>query len=187
MTHPFEAGAELEVLVRSASPQDAPALVALASAVAGEQEGWLLADSRWRSTADERRYIRALHRHPDAALLVAELPGGELVGRLSVMRDNHPASAHVADLGLLVAAAHRRSGVGTMLMAAAEQWASEHGVTKLELHVFPYNRPAISLYEKLGYQREGVRRAHYRRSDDNLSDVFLMAKQLHRSGGSSGK
>ena len=74
-----------------------------------------------------------------------------------------------------------------MLMAAAEQWASEHGVTKLELHVFPYNRPAISLYEKLGYQREGVRRAHYRRSDDNLSDVFLMAKQLHRSGGSSGK
>ena len=34
----------------------------------GEPEGWLLADSRWRSVADERRYIRALQRHPDAAL-----------------------------------------------------------------------------------------------------------------------
>ncbi len=178
MTQRTQPGTGVEVLVRAATPQDASALVELASAVAGEQEGWLLADSRWRSAADERRYIRALHRHPDAALFVAELPGGELIGRLSVMRDNHPASSHVADLGVMVAAGYRRSGVGTRLMGAAERWAAEHGVTKLELHVFPYNQPAISLYEKLGYEREGTRRGHYRRSDDSLSDVILMAKQL---------
>jgi len=166
------------IVVRRATPGDAPALVALASAVAGEQEGWLLAESRWRSTAEERRYIRALQRHPDAALLVAERNGGDLVGRLSLMRDPHPASAHVADLGVMVAAEHRRAGVGTQLMQAAEEWAAEAGITKLELHVFPHNKPAISLYDKLGYKREGVRRAHYRRSDDSLADVILMAKQI---------
>ena len=90
--------------VRRAAPGDAQALVELATAVAAEQEGWLLADARWRSVADERRYIRALQRHPDAALFVAELPSGELVGRLSLMRDSHPASPHVADLGVMVAA-----------------------------------------------------------------------------------
>lgn len=164
--------------VRRAAPADAPALVELASAVASEQEGWLLADSRWRSAADERRYIRALQRHPDAALLVAELPGGELVGRLSLMRDPHPASSHVADLGVMVAAPHRRLGIGTRLMRAAEEWAADAGISKLELHVFPHNEPAISLYRKLGYEREGLRRAHYRRSDGVFSDVVLMAKHL---------
>ena len=150
----------------------------LASAVAGEEEGWLLADARWRSAGDERRYIRALQRHPDAALFVAELPNGELVGRLSLMRDPHPSSAHVADLGLMVAAAHRRRGIGTALMLAAEEWARTAGVSKLELHVFPHNSAAIALYEKLGYEREGLRRGHYASADGALRDVILMAKQL---------
>ena len=168
----------MTVSVRRAVPGDAPRLVALASAVAGEEEGWLLAESHWRSTGDERRYVRALQRHPDGALLVAEAPGGELVGRLSLMRDPHPASRHVADLGLMVAAAHRRRGVGTALMAAAEEWAHAAGVTKLELHVFPHNDAAIALYEKLGYEREGLRRGHYARADGLLHDVLLMAKRL---------
>ncbi len=64
----------VSVRVRRAVPGDAGALVALASTIAAEEQGWLLADSRWRSVGDERRYIRALQRHPDAALLVAELP-----------------------------------------------------------------------------------------------------------------
>jgi putative acetyltransferase len=168
----------MTVRVRPAVPADAGRLVALAAAVASEPEGWLLADARWRSESEERRYIRALQRHPDAALFVAELAGGELVGRLSLMRDPHPSSKHVADLGVMVAAGHRRLGVGTALMAAAEDWAGSAGVAKLELHVFPHNEPAIRLYEKLGYAREGLRRRHYARVEGGYSDVILMAKQL---------
>jgi RimJ/RimL family protein N-acetyltransferase len=168
----------MSVTVRKAVPGDAQALVELATSVAAEQEGWLLADSRWRSAGDERRYIRVLQRHPDAALYVAELEDGDLVGRLSLMRDPHPASKHVADLGLMVAAGHRRRGIGTKLMEAAEKWAREARVTKLELHVFPHNHPAIALYERLGYVREGLRLRHYERTDGGFSDVILMAKQL---------
>ena len=168
----------MTVRVRPAVPADAGPLVALARAVASEPEGWLLADARWRSESEERRYIRALQRHPDAGLFVAELDGGVLVGRLSLMRDPHPSSKHVADLGVMVAAGHRRRGVGTALMAAAEDWARSAGVGKLELHVFPHNEPAIRLYEKLGYAREGLRRRHYARVDGGYSDVILMAKQL---------
>ncbi|HWE81599.1 MAG TPA: GNAT family N-acetyltransferase [Gaiellaceae bacterium] len=164
--------------VRPAVPGDAARLVVLAGAVAAEEEGWLLADARWRSAGDERRYIRALNRHPDAALYVAELEGGELVGRLSLMRDPHPSSKHVADLGLMVALSERRKGIGSLLMKEAEIWADGARITKLELHVFPHNIPAIALYEKLGYAQEGLRRAHYRRSDGSLTDVILMAKHL---------
>jgi ribosomal-protein-alanine N-acetyltransferase len=163
-------------VIRRASPRDAAELVELARAVGSEPEGWLITDGDWRTQGEERRYLRALRRHPHAAVFVAEAPEG-IVGRLSIARDTHPASEHVADLGLMVARGFRRRGIGRALMAAAETWALEVGVGKIELHVFPHNTAAIALYEGLGYEREGFRRSHYRRGHDFL-DAILMAKRL---------
>jgi RimJ/RimL family protein N-acetyltransferase len=165
------------VNVRRAEPGDAPALVALAAAVSAEPEGWLIG-TEWRTVGDERRYIRAVRRHPDAAVLVAE-EEGEIVGRLSVARDPHPASAHVADLGLMVDASRRRRGVGRALLDGAVDWARANGVEKLELHVFPWNEPALRLYESYGFEREGVRRAHYRREDGD-ADAILMSFMVQK-------
>jgi len=161
------------VAIRPAVPGDAEALVALARAVGSEPGGWLISTDDWRGAAEERRYLRALRRHPDAQVLVAETADG-LVGRLSVARDGHPASGHVADLGLMVAAAHRRRGIGTRLLAGAVDWARSAGVRKLELHVFPHNEGAIALYESFGFRREGHRRGHYRRDGEDV-DAVLMA------------
>jgi RimJ/RimL family protein N-acetyltransferase len=166
----------MSVRVRAAEPGDADRLVALAREVGAEEEGWLITAGEWRSASAERRYLKAIRRHPDAAVFVAEENGG-IIGRLSVSRDAHPASEHVADLGLMVARDHRRRGIGLALMEAAEDWARRVGVRKLELHVFPHNTPAIALYERLGYEREGLRRAHYRRGND-LIDAILMAKEV---------
>ena len=164
------------VVVRRATPGDAAALVELGRAVSSEPEGWLITDNDWRDQADERRYLRAVRRSPHAAVFVAETPAG-VVGRLSLARDSHPASRHVADVGLMVAAGHRRRGIGRALLEQAVEWAKETGIEKLELHVFPYNEPAIRLYEEFGFEREGLRRAHYRRAGQ-LVDAVLMAYQV---------
>ena len=160
-------------VIRRARPKDAGPLVALAEDVASEPGGWLITDGAWRSAADERRYLRALRRYEDAAVFVAEGPDG-IVGRLSLGRDPHPASRHVADLGLMVAAGHRRQGIGRALLDQAVSWAGEVGVRKLELHVFPHNEAAIALYESFGFRREGYRQGHYRRGRDYV-DAVLMA------------
>ncbi len=165
-----------ELVVRAAQPGDAAALVALAEAVGAEPEGWLISDSRWRSVGSERRYLRAVRRHPDVAVFVAEA-ADEVVGRLSVARDPHPASRHVADLGLMVAASARRRGVGWALLEQSVEWAQAAGVRKLELHVFPHNEPAIRLYEQFGFVREGLRRGHYRRGRKYV-DAILMAYEV---------
>jgi RimJ/RimL family protein N-acetyltransferase len=162
-----------EYVIRAARPRDATALVALAEEVAAEPEGWLISDGGWRTAGDERRYLRALRRYNDAAVFVAECEEG-IVGRLSLGRDPHPASRHVADLGLMVAAAHRRRGIGRALLEQAVAWARRVGVRKLELHVFPHNEAAIALYESFGFRREGYRRAHYRRGAGYF-DAILMA------------
>jgi RimJ/RimL family protein N-acetyltransferase len=162
-----------DFVVRDALPGDAAALVELALKVGAEPEGWLIADDAWRGVAHERRYLKALRRHPHAAVFVVEA-AGEIVGRLSVARDPHPASYHVADLGLMVAAGHRRRGVGRALLERAAVWARESRIRKLELHVFPHNAPALALYESFGFEREGYRRAHYRRGTGYV-DAILMA------------
>jgi RimJ/RimL family protein N-acetyltransferase len=161
-----------DVVVRPAEPGDAAALVQLGTEVGSEPGGWLISGG-WRGVGHERRYLRTVRRSHDAAVFVAEA-GEEIVGRLSVARDAHPASRHVADLGLMVAASYRRQGVGTALLDAAVAWARQTGVHKLELHVFPHNEAAIALYEKYGFRREGYRHAHYRR-ENGYVDAILMA------------
>jgi RimJ/RimL family protein N-acetyltransferase len=163
-------------LVRSAEPGDAGALVRLAEAVGSEEGGWLIADGGWRSVAEERRYLKAIKRHKYAAVFVAELDGA-IVGRLSIGRDSHPASEHVADVGVMVADGYRRRGVGRALMASAEKWARAVGVRKIELHVFPHNEAALALYDRIGYRRVGVRHDHFRRREGYV-DAILMEKEL---------
>ena len=164
------------LVLREAVPGDAAGLVALAQQVGSEPEGWLIADDSWRGVADERRYLKAIRRHPHAAVFVAE-NDGEIVGRLSIARDPHPASNHVADLGLMIALSHRRRGIGRALLERAVEWAGAARVRKLELHVFPHNAPAIALYESFGFEREGYRRDHYRRGS-GFVDAILMAYRV---------
>jgi RimJ/RimL family protein N-acetyltransferase len=165
--------------IREARPDDASALVALAAAISSEPEGWLISTDGWRGVGEERRYLKALRRYPHAAVFVV-VDDDELVGRLSLARDVHPASAHVADLGLMVAASHRRRGIGRALLDQAVDWSLRVGVRKLELHVFPWNQPAIRLYESYGFEREGYRKRHYVRDDEEV-DAILMAYCIHPS------
>jgi RimJ/RimL family protein N-acetyltransferase len=165
------------VRIRPAEPGDAQGLVRLGRAVGSEPGGWLITTSGWRSVGDERRYLRALRRYRDAAVYVAETDEGEVVGRLSLSRDTHPGSSHVADLGLMVAASHRRQGIGRALLEQAVAWCRAAGIRKLELHVFPHNEAAIRLYEEFGFEREGYRKAHYRR-EDGYVDAILMAYEV---------
>ena len=162
--------------IRRATPADASALVKLGRAVSSEPEAWLITEGSWRDVGEERRYLRAVRRSPHAAVYIAENEHG-IVARLSLARDSHPASLHVADLGLMVAAGHRRHGIGKALLEQAADWARENGIEKLELHVFPHNEPAIRLYEQFGFQREGLRRGHFRRGG-KLVDAVLMAYRV---------
>src|SRR5690606_7653725 len=62
-----------------------------------------------------------------------------------------------AYLTIAVRASHRGKGLGTKLMKAAEDFARERGIRRIELEVFSKN-PALHLYKRLGYEEEGRRR-----------------------------
>ena len=57
---------------------------------------------------------------------------------------------------------------------------------KLELHVFPWNEPALGLYESFGFEREGYRKRHYERGGE-LVDAVLMAYFVATSGAAAAR
>ncbi len=53
----------------------------------------------------------------------------------------------------------RGSGLGALMMEAAELWAVERGARSMTLQVLGTNAPARGLYERLGYSE--AYRYHY--------------------------
>jgi ribosomal protein S18 acetylase RimI-like enzyme len=51
---------------------------------------------------------------------------------------------------------HRHRGIGSALVNCAENWARERGDRQIGLQVFLSNKPAVNLYQKLGYQTHSL-------------------------------
>lgn len=93
---------------------------------------------------------------------------------------------HVMHLGLGVVQSAWGRGIGSALIAAAESWGAQRGVVRLELFVQPSNLRALRLYERIGFQSEGVKRCA-RRIDGRYVDECVMAKLVgDRSGVATG-
>lgn len=65
---------------------------------------------------------------------------------------------------------YRGKGAGYALLHAAQEYCRRAGIRTLHLEVRPSNSHAISLYQKCGFVRSGIRRAYYA---DNGEDALL--------------
>jgi putative acetyltransferase len=109
---------------------------------------------------------------------VAEIDG-ELVGELTLFVDNKPRTRHCISFGLGVHPDFGGRGVGERLIRTAMDYSRNWlGITRMELEVFHDNERALRLYERLGFEREGVMRQAALR-DGQFRDVVMMAKLLH--------
>ena len=78
--------------------------------------------------------------------------GDDYVGFLWVFVEPEGAvpSAYIYDIEIV--AEQRGKGFGKQAMQAVEPWCKERGIQRVGLNVFAFNKPAIGLYEGLGYQ-----------------------------------
>lgn len=116
--------------------------------------------------------------NPPEAHLVAELDGG-VIGYIRLRPPTSlPENAHVVQVqGIAVHPAARGHGAAGVLLDAAERQLRERGVRKLSLRVLSTNAPAIRLYERHGFSREGVLAEEFCINGRYVDDV-LMAKRL---------
>jgi RimJ/RimL family protein N-acetyltransferase len=116
---------------------------------------------------------RAARWRLDGSLVAVH--GEEIVGSIHV----DAAGGHgFGEIGMAVARAWRGRGVGSLLMAAAIDWARAQGLHKLCLSVFAHNDAGIALYRKFGFVEEGRRIKQFRRSSGELWDAIEMGLLL---------
>jgi ribosomal protein S18 acetylase RimI-like enzyme len=162
------------VVVRRAREADAEQLLRNINDVGAEME-WILTESIPWDSRREREWIRGFDDR-SSILYVADVDG-KVVGQLDVHIASYPKARHVANLGVAVVKAYRDLGIGRALMERALAWMKGRGVEKATLEVFSTNSRAITLYRKMGFEVEGVRRRQYKIRATYVDDV-LMAKWL---------
>ena len=102
------------------------------------------------------------------------LASDRVVGFALIMPSQMFGLGHSAELAMGVHRDFRRRGIGRRLMDGVIEKAWQSGLERIELIVWSDNRPAIDLYEKLGFQHEGVLR-NFRFLDGKYTDAVMMA------------
>ena len=154
-----------EVVLRAARLDDAEALTEMFN-LPGVRHGTLR--QPFQSVEKTRKSME--NRGPNDIAIVAEWRG-KIVANSGLFR-RAGRQSHIADLVISVHDDFAGKGVGSHLLAAlidtADNW-------RIELNVFTDNLPAIRLYEKFGFEREGtLRNDAYR--DGKYVDAHVMAR-----------
>jgi L-amino acid N-acyltransferase YncA len=123
---------------------------------------------RW---IDDERSIRliAIESTSEILAIVSVWPG---VGR----------SAHVGDLRLIVAAEHRRQGLGQLMARHALAAALRAGIWKLTVEVVSTQQGTIDMFLALGFVAEALLRDHLCSDDGTRQDVVLLSHLAEDAG-----
>lgn len=80
----------------------------------------------------------------------------KVIGWCDITSLNRPVFSHVGCMGIGVLKEYRGYGIGKMLLTEALSLASVKGLTRIELTVREDNKRAIAMYQKFGFETEGV-------------------------------
>ncbi|HTX17778.1 MAG TPA: GNAT family N-acetyltransferase [Bacteroidota bacterium] len=94
--------------------------------------------------------LRRVMADPRNAVFVADEPSP--VGWIQVsIVESLEGGGFAEILGLVVASAHRRTGVGADLVRKAESWARENGCSRIRVRTNIVRSDAHAFYARLGY------------------------------------
>lgn len=127
----------------------------------------------------DRLSRRSFRRHiqSDTAVMLVADNGAATVGYSLVLHRRHGRAARLYSIA--VASAFASAGIGSVLLAAAEEAARAAGCRRLRLEVREENRRAIALYERAGYRPIGRKENYY---EDGIA-ALQFEKTLTERGG----
>jgi ribosomal protein S18 acetylase RimI-like enzyme len=147
------------VLVRRATSADLPRIGRLGALLIEEHHDFdsrrFLA-ARQRTATDYASFIRTQLDQPDVAVLVAD-ESGDVIGYAYAAIEGYDYMSLRGPAGILhdviVDPAHRRSGVGRLLLDATLSYLKSRGAPRVVLSTAEQNAPAQRLFASLGFRR----------------------------------
>jgi ribosomal protein S18 acetylase RimI-like enzyme len=165
------------ITIRPATIDDAAAYRQLRERIDGESDTWG-ADpgERYASNEAADAFLQSVIAEPNSRLFLAE-DGHNLIGFLLAVAGKWRRARHAVSIDVGILASHCGQGLGERLFLELEAWARAQGIRRIELFVRESNQRARRLYEKRGFDIEGVRRGSLRIGDEYFNEVW-MAKLL---------
>ena len=108
--------------------------------------------------------------NPTAVFLTAVTDGGDAVGYAGMQ----VAAGEGYFTNVAVSPAYRRQGVADKLLDALAAYGRSHALFRLTLEVRVSNAPALALYEKHGFVRDGVRPRFYSSPTEDAAILSLV-------------
>jgi ribosomal protein S18 acetylase RimI-like enzyme len=145
------------LMIREAREVEAATLVRLKKQVFAETDSLLQSLEDYDGDVEEERYLVRRYRNLENSVLILALEGREAVGFLTLQGAHLQRSRHVAQLGIAVRKDRWGQGIGRALMDQGLEWAEKNPIIqKISLMVYEENQRAIELYEKYGFEQEGL-------------------------------
>lgn len=164
-----------EVLIREASIEDAEELIKAAKAYLRTSDYLCSYEDEFDPMmTEEINWIKS-HQNANSLLLVATHED-EILATFNATGFQNRKMQHIAVLGISILEECRGQGLGTILFENLINWAKDNPFLEmLVLETFSDNADALKLYEKFGFEIDGVRKNYFKGGTNKYSDNVLMS------------
>jgi len=155
------------VTIRTYKPGDNEGLVSMYAGLSQES-------LRWSMPPYNRERIERMTSDLENRIIVLAFHSQKVVGHLQISLATNARFRGTGDLFIYLHQDFQNAGLGASLMNEGIAIARARRVHRVELTVVADNQRAIRLYEKVGFQREGVKRENYLAEDGKYHDEVEM-------------
>jgi RimJ/RimL family protein N-acetyltransferase len=145
------------ILIREATLSDAKDIIDYLTKVMGETNFMRMYQDEVKYTIEEEEnYITSMCEQENSILFVA-FENDLIVSIAGVQGQQLRKFKHCAEFGISVLKQYWGKGIGKIMTEKCINWCKKNQIIKkLVLHVNAENQTAINLYEKFGFNREGM-------------------------------
>lgn len=144
-------------ILRNPNKEDAKAMVDYLNIIGGESDFLTFGENEFKMNEDaEAEYIEKTNNQENSEMIVAVVDN-KIVGIASINSLQKERMKHNGTLGISLRKEYWGVGLGSASMEYLVEWAKSNGITKkVNLLVREDNERGINLYEKFGFEREGL-------------------------------
>ena len=163
--------------IRAITENDSERFLLLCKALDEETQFMMLEPGERTTTVEEQRQ-RIQNMLASASQMIFVIDDEtRLAGYLGAFGGGYTRNRHSAYIVTGILQEYAGRGLGKRLFETLDTWAMQCKLHRLELTVMCHNERAVHLYQKMGFEIEGVKRDSLK-VDERYVDEYYMAKIL---------
>ncbi|SDW86526.1 Protein N-acetyltransferase, RimJ/RimL family [Marinococcus luteus] len=163
--------------IRLIEPPDANVHLAFSQQLDNETSYMLMEPGERKPTAEQHQHMVNEFIMKEHLVLYIVEDAGTIVGHAMGVGGSTARNCRTASVVIGLLPAYHRLGLGSRMLGRIEAWGRERRLHRLELTVIEENTGARALYERFGFQEEGIKRASLFAHGAYVNEI-MMAKLL---------